>query len=97
MKQSDYFCKMGEYFGYPECCIDNFIKVNDGRFSNKNLHPMAAEISSKTGFIPCDKHADQLLNDEIKLEDLFDNRIHSLPFPNVNRVEVMEYREKLLG
>ena len=42
---ANYFRAMGEYFGYPECCIDNFVSRN--RYVTKD------SIFLGSGFIPC--------------------------------------------
>ena len=77
------FYKKGKFYGYPTCCIDNFMK---------NLMPVSRErnikykqnitVSNNTGFIPCNEHTKQILEKNIVLADLIGSRICFTPFPN---------------
>lgn len=40
------------------------------------------KASNRTGFIPCKYHSEQILNGNLQLEDLIQNRKHEFPFPN---------------
>lgn len=43
-----YYFEIGRYFGYPECCIAEFIfRVSTGNF------PIPARPLDGTGYIPC--------------------------------------------
>ena len=80
---------LGIHFGYPECCRKTF-KTMMGALGN----PLGAQAGQDTGFIPCPTHAKQVLNGEILLEDIIENRLHSLPFPNTNDNEALEAFKK---
>lgn len=75
--------KTGIYYGYPSCCIKEFIK--DYSFMLK--HTISEElvlkrkVSNGSGFIPCFQHAKQIEAGEIKLEDLILDRKHVQLFP----------------
>lgn len=44
----------GIYFGYPRCCVDNFLRnvMIPFWYENKNLYP-DGRLLDGTGFIPC--------------------------------------------
>ena len=46
------------------------------------------------GFIPCDVHALQIINKQIKLEDLIHDRVCEMAFPNDNGSAIVEQRLK---
>lgn len=66
----------GEYFGYPQCCIDEFGRnpLNQ-RLEEQNV------ASNGTGFIPCKMHAIMILRGKIQLKDLITNRQCPFKFP----------------
>lgn len=67
---------LGEYFGYPKCCIDEF--------ENK-LHrasKLQRKISKSQGFIPCISCCKLIMEDKIKIDKLIINRECELPYPN---------------
>ena len=68
--------EIGRYYGFPECCIESFMQTM-GALGN----PLGAEAGNGTGFIPCPKHAQQVIDGDIKLEDLINNRECETPFP----------------
>lgn len=74
----DYYVAMGKHFGYPDCCINQFIETT-GALGSSQERVVAAD---GTGFLPCDKHAKQILDGKIKLEDLIKHRQAKSPFPN---------------
>lgn len=63
----------GEYYGYPKCCIDAFLKGE----SNKD-----EEINKNYGFLPCQEHAKQIKEGKTTLEELITNRKHYKAFPD---------------
>lgn len=80
----------GKELGYPECCIEAFclqpplvLKVLGVNKEDK-LRYKAGCINGKfTGFIPCIKHARQVLNKQTTLHQLISNRNPNFPpFPN---------------
>lgn len=92
----NWFIENYEYgisLGYPDCCVKAFCanspKLLQRIYNKENLTKRynAGCIDNKfTGFIPCIKHAKQILNNEIKLTDLIKNRDPKhLPFPKVGQ------------
>ena len=57
----------GKYYGYPECCIGEFI---DKCRYKKNLTVSQDIVNKGYGFIPCPQCADRVRNGEISLEGL---------------------------
>ena len=68
---------LGEWFGYPRCCIDYFL-ISAGAMLNDE----GAEAGMNTGFIPCPNCAKKVLDGKIKLGDLIKNRKAPDAFPN---------------
>jgi len=77
MKQIPNRRDIGEYYGYPKCCIDAFEK-------NKYKRPskLQSKISKFQGFIPCISCCKLIMEDKIKIYNLIQNRECELPYPN---------------
>lgn len=73
----------GQYYGYPKCCIDSF------KYSMHKKSNLQAEQGY--GFIPCDKHTEDIYCRRIQLADLIQNRVCKSPFPH----DPNEYIHKL--
>lgn len=76
----------GQRLGYPQCCIDQFCNEPPYYLENSKIRDIdyyrykAACINNNyLGFIPCDAHAMQILNNEIRLQDLIKNRDIAFP------------------
>lgn len=70
---------LGEYFGYPQCCIDNCISRTPD--NNYYMDDNQIKVDNGKGFIPCPKCAKRIVDGEIKIDDLIQNRIHPEPYP----------------
>lgn len=81
--------ELGKYFGYPSCCIASYeeIQSNGGRKSPEQAYIAA---TSGGGFIPCEAHAKQVIEEEITLHSLINNRVCPLPFPQEPPIEVID-------
>lgn len=64
---------LGKFYGYPECCIEEFIQ-KPCPHTNKQI-----EASRYTGFIPCRKHADEILAGRHTLESILRHRVCESP------------------
>ena len=84
--------KLGVYFGYPECCIDFFMNKSTQLRKQETINGKA---SNGSGFIPCTKHAQQILNKEIRLVDILHNRECEAIFPKDNGIVIQRLRIKL--
>jgi hypothetical protein len=53
----DHFRKMGRKFGYPECCIDNFINlIEEGKSPYWYMRwKYGKDRFAKTGYVRCSK------------------------------------------
>jgi hypothetical protein len=76
----------GLYYGYPMCCINEFIY----RYlhHNENFSPLICE----NGFIPCETHARQILDKVVYTKDVIKNRECKWEFPKDDADA--EYEEK---
>lgn len=80
----DYYNKVGKFFGYPECCIKEFQQrvmsiLETGRTPTGS--DIQAKASENLGFLPCKKHAQEILDGKITLKDLIKDRICEEDFP----------------
>ena len=73
---------LGWYFGYPLCCIENFVQdVTEGRIPAQRNPP----IEYKGGFIPCDTHAQLIYEGKMTIEELVGTHLERrcpTPFPD---------------
>ena len=72
------FGKAGNYFGYPQCCIDEFIRTNSPR------HKICLLAGAHTGFIPCYNHSCKILRNDVTLTELIKNRKCMKPFKDAS-------------
>ena len=79
--------KVGEYFGYPPCCIDEFMRTRGSHNKERS------KASKNTGFIPCSAHTEQILAGEIRLKDLITNRTCNTRFPKDEDELLDQYRK----
>lgn len=69
----------GRYYGYPNCCIQEFIK----RYIEQYEHTEEqVSVANGTGFVPCIECTKKITDGEINLEGLIKNRKHFNEFPN---------------
>lgn len=73
---------LGNYYGYPKCCQDCFFQK---RMIEKDLTLTQNQkyTSNRKGFIPCPKCADYLVENNLKIVSLINNRICPHPYPIV--------------
>ena len=67
--------QLGMYYGYPSCCIEEFIM--------NNVYEKGCSLISAAygGFVPCQKHTQMILNKTINIRDLIGNRSSQYEFP----------------
>lgn len=61
---SNYYRFMGKALGYPDCCIEAFIR------DIGSISELRSKMGDFTGFIPCEEHAIKISREEITLESL---------------------------
>lgn len=87
---------LGVYFGYPDCCIEEFVAFQDD-LGRKQSIQMDPKVHQHTGFIPCVKHCRQIKTGRLELEDLITNRVCRSRFPNQGSWEEAEaYVDKIM-
>lgn len=72
----------GDYFGYPQCCQDEFQRVFD--MPQSLVEAERTEFQKElygTGFVPCPKCAYDLHYGLCTIKDLIKDRIAPEPFP----------------
>jgi hypothetical protein len=85
--------KLGEYYGYPDCCIEAFIGRKHDKRRVRDICPRSCKAARRTGFIPCDKHAEEILRGSIRIEDLIVDRKCETRFPNGDDKLLTGYRQ----
>lgn len=90
----------GLYFGYPVCCIESFLDdIEKAGGLNAIITKSAIirrevirEEQSSGGFVPCFKHAEELKQNIITIDNLISaDRICPYPFPNIAPVDEKRY------
>jgi hypothetical protein len=66
-KPTEHIIYNGLYYGYPQCCIDNFIETYQ---KIKPRTDAQEQVHLCTGFIPCHQHALKILAGKTTLEDI---------------------------
>lgn len=56
----------GHYYGYPSCCIREFLKDIDNLSERSKERQTAAD----GGLVPCQNHAELILKGKINIKDL---------------------------
>lgn len=73
---------LGEYFGYPSCCVDYF--CNDLFQTRITAHQKAVK-SLGYGFVPCEDCARKVVEGRVGVQDLIQNRICNTEFPHAEK------------
>lgn len=73
--------KYGKRFGYPECCINDFLcRMSD--YTNIKLPSrIQIKVSKHSGFVPCSYCCWKILTKKCNLEDLITDRKQRTMFP----------------
>jgi hypothetical protein len=78
---------LGLYFGYPMCCIKEFINdIRNGRAPS--LRTKLAGLNCEGAFHPCTKHTNDILKGYVKIENLIDSRVCPYPFPYRHSISI---------
>lgn len=88
MTLEDYYHKVGEWLGYPNCCIDAFI---ERAIADREI-PLTAQqkaVHGSRGFIPCPVCAETVTEETI--ENLIKDRKCPTPFPNCTITAIRKY------
>lgn len=76
--------EQGYFFGYPQCCIDFYLKNSKKANWFYNFIKIGSYLDEVLvdGFIPCQKHLKAINDKKIKPKDLIKNRKCPIPFPH---------------
>ncbi len=81
----------GQYYGYPNCCINEFLKVADLRRKDaakwnelRKAKIQSYDVSNHSGFIPCMAHGKMICEGKASLASLISGRVCKYPFPEDN-------------
>lgn len=77
---------LGRYFGFPECCIDEFIEYITGE---KNPFERETRKLEGTGYIPCVECNKKSVGELI--DQIEKSRTYHRPFPEHREEEVMAH------
>ena len=79
---SIYYVAICKLFGYPDCCIEEFIYDFElGRKPIKNRDSLTFDKYNRSGFIPCNTCASRVIKNDTKLSDLIVDRLCNSKFP----------------
>jgi hypothetical protein len=78
----------GIFYGYPQCCIEAFCRLDHIREQAKEGSSLASDMGKGTGFIPCGSCAEKLRSGELKLRDLISGRKADRPFPKCSNTDM---------
>ncbi len=94
----DPLLKHGLYFGYPSCCITDFIFNSQRFYRNKRTiySKLAANKVGQFGFMPCKEHCILILENKINIDSLIKNRTCISKFPYHNKYENDDILEQLI-
>lgn len=82
---SDYYTVVGEYFGYPQCCIKAFKERVPAMF-----RPDVVQRAIFGGFVPCEACAKRVVAGEITIHQLIKDRKCKTKFPKEPSDRVFE-------
>lgn len=91
MSYEDYMDKrkLGKYFGYPNCCINEFMECYEKGIPTSDF----CKEASYEGFVPCREHSKQIKNRAVNINDLIRNRICKKAFPDSDDEFIIKCRE----
>lgn len=96
LTKSEWFRLNGVYYGYPKCCIDNFIAMSGINFARSARTIEQNKVHQNNGFIPCPVCAANIVAGKNNLQDLIKNRFCPEPFPNDGRDEDKDHFVSIL-
>ena len=70
--------KLGSYYGYPKCCINDFVMR---KHNNKESKPIQEFAGICTGYVPCLQCSEKIISKKLSLTELIKNRKCKKVFP----------------
>jgi hypothetical protein len=92
---------MSKFLGYPKCCTNEYLKdVAQGKDYFGVTRTMASSKISEAcnfhaGFMPCNYHAERILNQDKNFRRIFRNRVCTTRFPHASSDELKKYLKKI--
>lgn len=78
--KDDYFRAVGKHFGFPDCCVEEFIRDVG---TNAGLTKRHRKLYG-TGYIPC-KKCNEHFSEQQLIANIQGARVHPVPFPHESR------------
>jgi hypothetical protein len=72
---------LGKYFGFPPCCVQWFLDARVYGTKPWDLTDDQEEAIDNKGFIPCPSCATKVVESDMELKDLIQDRICKDPYP----------------
>ena len=69
LENKELWIEKGHYFGYPECCIENFCTRGFELTDEQEM------VHKNSGFIPCPECSKKIINGQKTLKSLIKNRV----------------------
>ena len=70
MTSANTFMENGNYYGYPPCCVKDWVFRVIITSHQIKVSPEQYRASECSGFLPCPVHAKQVLEKKVQLKDL---------------------------
>ena len=99
--KEDFITEAATFLGYPKCCTAAFIenmKANKhvfGLLRHKAISKIADDLNYSVGFVPCNYHADRIVNQGKSIKRMIRNRICTTNFPHASTSEFKKYLKKI--
>ena len=72
----------GQFYGYPICCIEEFVeKKHMTRDKDQLLNDLEDAGIYNSGFVPCEYHLRMLIAGTVTIGQVIRDRICDIPFP----------------
>jgi hypothetical protein len=70
--------KMGKYYGYPKCCINDFVLRTHNEQEIDSIQELAGRY---TGYVPCVNCSEKIVSNKLSIEKLIKDRKCNTKFP----------------
>lgn len=70
--------KMGTYYGYPKCCINDFVLRTHNEQETDTIQELAGRY---TGYVPCVNCSEKIVSNKLSIEKLIKDRKCNTKFP----------------
>jgi hypothetical protein len=97
LTKEEHIQEVGKFLGYPKCCTKAYIQNmhTNTSFSPKRYLAGQYKQSWSGGFIPCEKHAERIIDQGKSITRIFRNRVATTSFPYSSAKEFNRYLKKI--